>query len=146
VPLDGLNVVALAYFEGNIWKEGTKATMGVLIDERADQRQRHALQTIFGGQAGGWPGEFMEAAVGEFRGVEYAPVDIRVADDLGHWTCDVPGEGRGPGRPHYAPGRARAGPQPRRVGGGRRRGHRRDRHGGRGRRPRLPLLLARALE
>ncbi len=29
MPLDGLNVVALAYFEGNIWEEGTKATMGV---------------------------------------------------------------------------------------------------------------------
>ena len=94
VRLDGLNVVALAEFEGNIWDEDTKATMGVLIDERADEAQRDALQTIFAGQAGGWPGEFVEAALGEFRGVEFAPIDIEVADDLSHWSCDVPGKAR----------------------------------------------------
>jgi hypothetical protein len=94
VRLDGLNVVALAWFEGNIWEEGTKATMGVLVDERADPSQREALGAIFGGQVGGWPGELMQAVLGEFRGLEYAPIDIRVADDLGHWTCDVPGRAR----------------------------------------------------
>jgi hypothetical protein len=55
VRLDGLNVVALAYFEGNIWAGDTKATMGIYMDERADERQRDALTAIWGGQGGGWP-------------------------------------------------------------------------------------------
>src|SRR5438128_2297251 len=49
VPLEGLNVVALGAFEGNIWAGETKAIMGIFMDERADQRQREALQMIFGG-------------------------------------------------------------------------------------------------
>src|SRR2546422_433573 len=43
VSLDGLNVVALGSFEGNIWDPDTKATMGAVIDERADEQQRGAL-------------------------------------------------------------------------------------------------------
>jgi hypothetical protein len=34
VSLDGLNVVALGYFEGNIWEGEAKATMGMYMDER----------------------------------------------------------------------------------------------------------------
>ncbi len=48
VRLDGLNVLALANFDGNIWA-GAKAAMGIFFDERADERQREALQMIFGG-------------------------------------------------------------------------------------------------
>src|SRR5919197_6598026 len=39
VRLDGLNVVALGSFEGNIWDGETKATMGIYMDERADDSQ-----------------------------------------------------------------------------------------------------------
>jgi hypothetical protein len=56
VQLDGLNVIAVSTFEGNIWEGTTKARMGMFIDERADDRQRDALQMIFGGRVGGWPG------------------------------------------------------------------------------------------
>lgn len=59
-----------------------------------DERQREALQVIFGGQAGGWPGEFVRAALGELRGVEFAPIDIEVAEDLGRWRLDAPGKAR----------------------------------------------------
>src|SRR5439155_15802995 len=52
VRLDGLNVVALGAFEGNLWAGETKATMGIYMDERADDGQRDALQMIFGGEAG----------------------------------------------------------------------------------------------
>src|ERR687887_71887 len=72
VRLDGLNVVAVGSFEGNIWDGETKATMGIYMDERADEQQREALQKIFGGQVGGWPGEFA-STIGEVRGIEYAP-------------------------------------------------------------------------
>src|SRR6476659_2303666 len=79
VHLDGLNVVALGSFEGNIWA-GAKAAMGIFIDERADDAQREALQIIFGGQAGGWPGEFA-AVIAEVRGIEFAPISFEVAAD-----------------------------------------------------------------
>lgn len=46
--------------------------LGMFVDERADDAQRDALQVIFGGQAGGWPGEFANL-VGEVRGIEYIP-------------------------------------------------------------------------
>jgi hypothetical protein len=32
--------------------------MGFFIDERADDLQREALQSIFGGQTGGWQAGF----------------------------------------------------------------------------------------
>jgi hypothetical protein len=91
VTLDGLNVVALATFEGNIWAGDTKATMGIFLDERADDSQRQALQMIFGGQAGGWPGEFA-SMIGEVRGMEYAPIEFEIADDLAYWQAGIPGK------------------------------------------------------
>ena len=55
VQLDGLNLIAVGEFEGNIWGGETKVVMGMFMDERADESQREALQMIFGGQAGGFP-------------------------------------------------------------------------------------------
>src|SRR5438132_13094819 len=66
VPLDGLNVVALGAFEGNLWEGGARASVGLYVDERADEPQRGALQTIFGGEAGGWPAAFA-ATIAEVR-------------------------------------------------------------------------------
>jgi hypothetical protein len=89
--LDDLNVVALGSFEGNLWAGEAEATMGIFIDERGDESQRGALQMIFGGQAGGWPGEFAKA-IGEVRGIEYAPITFEIADDLAYWAAEVPGK------------------------------------------------------
>ena len=80
VALDDLNVLAVGHFEGNIWA-GAKASMGIYIDERAKPEQRNALQTIFGGQAGGWPGLFAQN-IGEVRGIEFAPIEFDLAGDL----------------------------------------------------------------
>ena len=93
VTLDGLNIAAVGSFEGNLWA-GAKAAMGFFVDERADDRQREALQTIFGGEAGGWPAGFAQL-VGDMRGWETAPVDIEVADDLARWRVEVPGKAQG---------------------------------------------------
>jgi len=65
--------------------------MGVLLDERADEGQREALQMIFGGQAGGWPGRFNEIFGAEMVGLEFAPIEVEVADDLSTWRAEVPG-------------------------------------------------------
>lgn len=96
VVLDGLNVLALAAFRGNIWAGETKASIGVFFDERADARQRKALEAIFTGQGGGWPARFAEL-VGETLGVEFAPIEFSVAEDLAWWTARIPGrvEARG---------------------------------------------------
>jgi hypothetical protein len=56
-------------------------TLGLFIDERADARQREALQMVFSGQAGGFMATFADL-VGEVRGIEYVPITFEVADDL----------------------------------------------------------------
>ena len=89
IRLNGLNLVGVSSFEGNVW-DGAKAIMGLFVDERADERQRQALATIFGGEAGGWPGFFAQV-IGDFRGIEYVPIEFEVADDLAYWTAEVPG-------------------------------------------------------
>ena len=40
---------------------------------------------------GGFIAEF-EKLVGEIRGTEYAPVKFEVADDLSHWSAEIPGK------------------------------------------------------
>jgi hypothetical protein len=90
VTLDGLNLLALSYFEGNVWAGDVKASMGFFMDERADEPQRAALQSIFLGKAGGWPGGFANL-IGDMRGVEFVPIDVQVADDLAHWQAQIPG-------------------------------------------------------
>jgi hypothetical protein len=89
VGLDGLNVVAVAAFEGNVWA-GAKVDLGMFVDERADEPQRAALQTIWSGEAGGWPGDFGEL-IGNVRGMEVARIDFEIDDDLGSWRVEIPG-------------------------------------------------------
>jgi hypothetical protein len=92
VKLDGLKVVGVSEFEGNIWDEGVKMDAGLILDESADDSQREALQTIFGGQAGSWPQALAEAAFGEIKGMEFASIDLEIADDSSSWTVEVNGK------------------------------------------------------
>jgi hypothetical protein len=95
VKLDDLNVVAVGSFEGNLWAgEAKNSAMGFFIDERAEEYQREALQKIWGGEAGGWPAGFAEL-IEEVRGIEFAPINFELADDLGHWSVEVPGKAKG---------------------------------------------------
>ena len=95
VKLDDLNVVAVGGFEGNIWTDEAKnSKMGFFIDERADDSQREALQTIFAGDAGGWPAGFAQL-IEDVLGVEYAPIEFELADDMSGWRVEVPGKARG---------------------------------------------------
>lgn len=90
VPLDGLNLIGVGHFVGNIWGGETKATMGFFIDQRATEPQRAALQLIWGGQAGGFP-ELFAALIAEMRGIEFVPIEFEIADDLAHWRAEIPG-------------------------------------------------------
>ena len=90
VPLDGLNVAMLGSFGGNVWERGRDFKAAIFMDERAGERQRAALQTIFTGQAGGWPKHFGEMTKGETRGVAYAAIRVEIAPDLSRWRAEVP--------------------------------------------------------
>lgn len=90
VQLDGLNILGVGQFVGNIWAGETKVVLGLFIDERADRPQREALQLIWGGQAGGFPAEFAKL-IGEVRGIDYAPIEFEIASDLAYWRAEIPG-------------------------------------------------------
>jgi hypothetical protein len=93
VSLDGLNVVMIGSFVGNVWERKHSDAYGaVFLDERADEAQREALQMIFGGEAGGWPGQFVEMFNPEMRGLAFAPISISVDEDLAGWSAEVPGK------------------------------------------------------
>jgi hypothetical protein len=89
--LDGLNVLILDSFKGNIWAGETKADLALFFDERADEDQRKALNMIFTGKAGGLMGQFAKL-FGKVRGLEYSPIKFEVAEDLGYWSAEIPGK------------------------------------------------------
>ncbi len=92
VQLNGLNLIGVGGFKGNLWTgEAKDVIMGFFIDERADKGQREALLTIFGGKAGGFPAEFAKL-VTEVRGPEFVPIEFEVAKDLAYWRAEVPGK------------------------------------------------------
>ena len=86
--LDGLNVLALGSFKGNIWAGETKVNLGLFFDEHADEKQREALQMIFSGKAGGFMAEFAKL-IGEVRGIDFAPIKFEVSDDLAYWSAEI---------------------------------------------------------
>jgi hypothetical protein len=79
IPLDGLNVLVIASFKGNIWAgDGlTKTIMAIFFDDKSDEKQRKALNMIFSGKAGGFMAQFAKL-VGEIRGIEYALLSLRL--------------------------------------------------------------------
>jgi hypothetical protein len=92
-PLDDLNVILVTSFEGNIWAgDGkTKVDLELFFDERADEKQREALNMIFSRKAGGFMAEFAKLA-GEVRGIEYVPIKFELVDDLSNWSAEIPGK------------------------------------------------------
>ncbi len=75
-PIDGLNTVLIArtpgpMIEGN-WQ------VALYLDERADQSQQNALQSIFSGAAGGTLGMFAPL-IGEVLGVRTASINYSVS-------------------------------------------------------------------
>lgn len=89
--LDGLNVLGLGSFTGNIWAGNTKVTAALFFDEKANQQQREAMQMIFSGKAGGFMAEFAKL-IGEMRSLEFAPIKFEVAEDLAYWRAEIPGK------------------------------------------------------
>jgi hypothetical protein len=71
VALDGLNAIVMARSPGTM-SEGNW-TAAVYLDERADERQREALQTIFTG-AGGGPLGGLAPLISSVLGVKAVPI------------------------------------------------------------------------
>ena len=95
VDLSGLNLVGVIRFEGNIWDDDTRADMGMILDERADEAQQQALGTVFGGEAGGWPKVFADNILGSMLGMEVAKIELEIDDDLSSWRISVPSKAEG---------------------------------------------------
>lgn len=74
VALDGLNVALAAHAPGHMMEVSWKAAL--YIDERADEKQRDALERIFKGEAGGQPAR-LASHVGEFLGVKAVPIEYQ---------------------------------------------------------------------
>ncbi len=74
--LDGLKF-GLVIRSGKIMADGNWV-FGVLVDEAADPVQRAALSAIAGGEAGGTPGMIRQNLVGDYRGVEFAPIEFTI--------------------------------------------------------------------
>jgi hypothetical protein len=89
IRLDDFSVMFVAEFDGNVWAGETKITLGLFIDERADDGQREALGRVFSGKAGGFMANFARV-FGEVRGIEYAAISFAVADDLASWRAEIP--------------------------------------------------------
>lgn len=73
--LDGLNIVVALNSPGPMAEGNWKVVL--YLDQRADERQREALGTIFGGQAGGHPA-VLASLIGEVLGVEPMPIRFEI--------------------------------------------------------------------
>ena len=73
VNLDGRDFVVIAHTPGNMGEGNWK--VGLLVDEGANGAQRDALTAIVSGEAGG-PMANLAPMIGEFAGVETAPIRI----------------------------------------------------------------------
>jgi hypothetical protein len=59
------------------------------FDERANEKQREALQRIFMGKAGGFAAEFAKV-IGDILGIEFVPIKFEMARDLAYWSAEIP--------------------------------------------------------
>jgi hypothetical protein len=94
VQLDGLAVVLIVHFEGSVFDKNRE--FGFLIDDRADARQRTALQRIFTGKAGGVFAAWADLTI-KLDGVAFVP--MRVSHDADNWRVEIPGLVDGLGGP-----------------------------------------------
>jgi hypothetical protein len=74
--LNGLKF-ALVIRSGRVMADGNWVFAGV-VDESANDPQRTALATIIGGEAGGTPALIRQNLVGDFRGVEFKPIEVHI--------------------------------------------------------------------
>ena len=84
--MDGLNAVLLLNIPGKLFDGGW--TLGLYLDQRANQEQMQALGTIFSGQAGGWPAA-VSGLIATALAPKQVPISFETAD--GEHSISVPG-------------------------------------------------------
>ena len=77
VRLDGCKF-AFVLRSGKVMADGNWI-FGVVVDDAADAHQRDALAKLAGGEAGGTPGLIRNNLVGDFRGVDYQPIEFAMS-------------------------------------------------------------------
>lgn len=87
VSLDGLNAALMARSPGPMADGGW--SVAVYVDERADARQREALQAIFTGSSGG-PLAGLAPLISQVLGVTSAPITF--VKDGKHRSLEIPGK------------------------------------------------------
>jgi hypothetical protein len=73
VKLDGLSVALVTMSPGNFWKGNLKAA--IYFDETANPKQKEALETIFGGKAGGAPAT-LAGLIGSMMGSKTSKIEV----------------------------------------------------------------------
>lgn len=84
LALDGLSGVYAGRAPGNFWKGNW--TAAIYLDAKARTQQRQALETLFGGKAGG-PLALMASLVGTLKGVKWVPIKF----DVRNHSVAIPG-------------------------------------------------------
>ncbi len=88
IPLNGLSFIMALLTPGPM-AQGN-ATLALYLDETANERQREALGTILGGQAGGPPARIPDIVpIAEMLGIKYVPITFRMEGKTRH--VEVPG-------------------------------------------------------
>jgi hypothetical protein len=103
IKLDDLTIIGVSRIDGNFWTRGAAVTHGIFIDERADERQREAIQQVFSGKAGGFMAKFAELLGPGVQWVEFVPITFEVADGLAYWRVEIPGKLQAFGEPLTGP-------------------------------------------
>lgn len=75
VELDGLSVVLAGHVPAHPLKGNW--TVALYVDEKASEKQREAITTIFGGQAGGMFAN-LSTLIGNIVGVKYVPINVKI--------------------------------------------------------------------
>ena len=99
-PLAGLNWAVLYKWPGEI-KNGNGKRQ-IVIDERADEAQRIALETIISGQAGALLSNLfsvLASTCSEFCKTLFVPIDVDANFELRTARVDIPGVLKSSGRP-----------------------------------------------
>jgi hypothetical protein len=77
--LDDLNVAMSVVSRQRLGERQRLWGDAIVIDERVDEAQRAALQSVFSGQVGGWSKRFMTWCRAN-RGFVFAPITVEIAD------------------------------------------------------------------
>jgi hypothetical protein len=94
VTLDGLSVVRVGSFDGNLWDFDARGRFGTFVDDKASDPQVDALSEIFSGRVGGWPEKVSDlfSRGREVLGIERAAISFEIAPDQSRWGLDIPGK------------------------------------------------------